>query len=118
MNSNLLYEQRWEKYSSGRIHPPFDEGSIQHKLLVSEMTDTEPVLTVDKKAELGRKIISDLPFQLKFQNAGRFIAVFLNGEIIAITNTLEELDSILEEKQMSGDYYLGEIGKDSIGRMN
>jgi ParB family chromosome partitioning protein len=69
------------------------------------------------KADLGRQIVSNLPFEFLSKNHGRFVAVTFTRKILAVCDTLEALNRKIAEKDMKENYYIARIGYATIAQI-
>lgn len=76
----------------------------------------EPTV-VELKAELGRKIVANLPFDFKSRNHGRFVAVTFSGKTLTVCNTLETLNKEISKMKMNENYYIARIGYNTIAQL-
>ena len=69
---------------------------------------------VELRASLGRQIISELPAKFTLNNKGRFIAVTFSRKILAVCDTLEDLNLQIAKKKLKENYYIERLGHDAI----
>lgn len=82
----------------------------------SLITVEEPA-NVEVKAMLGRQIVSNLPLHFRMDNKGRFVAVTFTGNILAVCDTLEDLNKELVRKDIKENYYIERIGYSAIAQI-
>lgn len=73
--------------------------------------------TFELKADLGRQIISNLSTDFKLKNNGKFTAVTFTSKILAVCNTLEELNRKLAKIDLTENYYIERIGFKTIAQV-
>ena len=81
------------------------------------MGEWEEPSAVELKADLGRQIVSNLPFEFLSKNHGRFVAVTFTRKILAVCDTLEALNRKIAEKDMKENYYIARIGYATIAQI-
>ena len=69
---------------------------------------------VELRARLGRQIVATLPAKFLAENNGRYVAVTYTGRVLAVCDTLEDLNSELARQQPKENYYLERIGYRAI----
>jgi len=72
---------------------------------------------IELKADLGRQIVSDLPFEFKVKNHGQFVAVTFTGKILTVCDTLKALNEEIAKKELKENYYIGRIGYSTIAQI-
>lgn len=72
---------------------------------------------IELKADLGRQIVSNLPFEFKVKNHGQFIAVTFTGKILTVCDTLKALNEEIAKKELKENYYIGRIGYRTIAQI-
>ena len=86
---------------------PIDVWSLQR-------VESEELDVVELKANLGREIVSALPDHFKKRNHGRFVAVTFTAKILAVSDTLLDLNEELSKKRLKENYYIERIGYSTI----
>jgi hypothetical protein len=69
---------------------------------------------IELRAALGRQIISELPAKFRSENKGRFVAITFTRKVLAICETLEDLNKEIAKKKLRENYYIERIGYTSI----
>ena len=69
---------------------------------------------VELRAALGKQIISELPAKFSSKNTGRFVAVTFTRKILAVCDTLEDLNKQIAKKKLRENYYIERIGYSTI----
>jgi hypothetical protein len=66
---------------------------------------------------IGRSLISNLPIDFKIQHRGQFVAIKYNGEIVAESDTLEQLHEQINRQGIEDDCYIEKIGYSYIAKV-
>jgi hypothetical protein len=66
---------------------------------------------------IGRSLISSLPVDFKIQHRGQFVAIKYNGEIVAESDTLEQLHEQINRQGIEDDCYIERIGYSYIAKV-
>jgi hypothetical protein len=70
--------------------------------------------TIEMRVSLGKDIISHLPEAFKQRNKGRFLAVTLSGNVVAVCPSLEALNEEIVRKQIRENYYIERLGHSTM----
>jgi hypothetical protein len=74
-------------------------------------------LSADQVAEIGERLVSELAEQFLKKNKGRFIAISLEGKIIAVADTMRELNDRLAKLGKHETSYIKRVGFDYIAEL-
>ena len=69
---------------------------------------------VELRASLGKQIISELPVKFRLQNKGRFVAITFSRKVLAVCDTLEDLNKAIAKMTLKENYYIERIGYSTI----
>ena len=72
---------------------------------------------LEQECKLGEKLINNLPSDFKDKNKGKFIAITYGNEILAVRDSLLELNEELCRIKPDRNYYLARIGHSSICKL-
>jgi len=72
---------------------------------------------LEREVKLGEKLIDNLPSDFKSKNMGKFIAITYDGKILAVCDSLLELNEELCCIKPNENYYLARIGHSSICKL-
>jgi len=67
--------------------------------------------------EGGRAALAKLPTRFSEQNAGKFVAIAIGGELLQIAETFDDLCEALRRSPPSQDYYVSRVGRESAGEL-
>jgi len=71
----------------------------------------------EKGVIIGKSLISQLSEEEHKKHFGKFVAITLKGDIISTKNTLKELNEDLARQDLSENYYIEQIGSESIAKI-
>ena len=77
-------------------------------------TQAEEESELEMQAKLGEAAVLRLPVKFRQENHGRYIAITFSAKILAVSDTLEELNQKLADMELSENYYLHRIGFPTI----
>lgn len=72
---------------------------------------------LQREARLGEKTVSTLPKRFLQDNHGKYLAIYYSGKVLAIADTLGELNDKLAEAKPRENYYLCRLGYPSLCRI-
>jgi len=81
------------------------------------VTESEGLDAVKLRANLGRQVVSNLPFEFISENHGRFVAVTFTGKILTVCDTLTALSKEIAKLDMTENYYVARIGYRTIAQI-
>lgn len=93
------------------IFSKYEIGSWKFNSAPKEITD------IELRASLGREIISELPMDFKTKNYGKFIAITFSRHILAVCDTLQQLNRELAKTSLKENYYIEKIGFRTIAQI-
>ncbi|MHB8702274.1 MAG: hypothetical protein ACYC7D_14825 [Nitrososphaerales archaeon] len=100
----------WGYQKHAWTNPRFNIAEILEEL----QTGMERKLDLETKAKLGEQILSNLPVEFQDKNVGRYIAVTFSGDIIAVADTIHDLNRSLLGKVKTENYFLARLGHKTL----
>ncbi len=73
--------------------------------------------TIKEVAALGSKAIAQLPENFRAGHRGEFIAIAVNGDVLALGKSFAEVASQLRRSPPNLDYYVAKLGQRSLGEI-